>query len=557
MNLNSTVPMLLLQDFASQFVGPNVFYMSPALTQLFDAFFILCKSLEWNRISIITNSYNNKAEILSNYLQLASEEQNISTSLFLDLAKVSINKITQHNYTLNALKDWGIKIVLMTVLSSQVAHIYADILCTAYQMNMVWPQYAWVIYIDKLTDDIMRLSCVQEEFLEGVIFLTYDFNIPLNRSTRNYLNLHSLQEKLTRDAVGLLKEASNNSQDMSAVLKRIHYEGITGNIMFDATNHVKRDTIFIQLSNGVFLIQTRIRNGKIQDKKWLLSQQQLPTSNLPIRVNTVYPLWLNIVEVIIGTLAITAVFVLFSYFRNEPEIKATSWLLSLLMILSCYMLVASLLALAIHTSLPPVPHFNTCSFLIWTSGYGEPPLLIIAVLLVKMLRVYHIFHKFHKLGKLSSNYAMAVYIFLILSPNILVLVIMTALNSSRVSAIRTFHTDYVEVKYICMGNVTAYFQTLLVYLLLLIFCTAIVALTTRKLRLKHFRDAKKVNGFFLTFLFTAVPGSVLYGMFRSNDQYLEGYIISHFCYNMFIFSCLGFLFVPKIYPVVYKRYFKK
>ena len=557
MKLNSTVPMLLLQDFTSHFVGPDIFYMSPALTQLFDAFFILCKSLEWNRISIITNSYNKKAETLSKYLQHASEEQNISTSLFLDLAKTSINKNAQTNYTLNALKNSGIKIVLMTVLSSQVAHIYADILCTAYQMNMVWPQYAWVIYVDKLTDDILRLFCAQEEFLEGVIFLSYDFNIPLNRSTKNELNLCSLQEKLFKDAVGLLKEASNKLQDMSAVLKKIHYEGITGNIMFDATKHVKRDTIFIQLRNGKIIIQTRIRNGKIQDNKWLLSQQQLPTSTLPIRVNTVYPLWLNIFEVIVCTLAITTVFVLFIYFHNEPEIRATSWLLSLLMILSCYMVVANLLAHAIHTSLPPVPHFNTCSFLIWISGYGLPQPLIIAVLLVKMLRVYHIFHNSRKLGKLSSDYAMAIYIFLILSPNILVLVIMTALDSYRVSAIRTFRTGYVEVKYICMGNLTAYFQTLLVYLLLLIFCTAIVALTTRKLRLKHFRDAKKVNGFFLTFLFTAVPGSVLYGIFRSNDQYLEGYIIIHFCYNVFIFSCLGFLFVPKIYPVVYKRYFKK
>ena len=278
---------------------------------------------------------------------------------------------------------------------------------------------------------------------------------------------------------------------------------------------------------------------------------------LPIRVNTVYPLWLNIFEVIVCTIAITTVLVLFIYFRNEPEIKATSWLLSLLMILSCYMVVASLLVLAIHTSLPPVSHFNICSVSVWTSGYGVPLPLIIAVLLVKMLHVYHIFHKFHKLGKLSSNYAMAVYILLIIFPYISVLVIMTALNSYRVSAIRTFHTDYVEVKYICIGNLTAYTLTLQVYLLLLILCTAIVALTTRKLRLKHFRDAKKVNGFFLTLLFTAVPGCILYVIFLSNDQYLESYIIIHFYYNVSIFSCLGFLFVPKIYPVVYKRYFKK
>ena len=108
-----------------------------------------------------------------------------------------------------------------------------------------------------------------------------------------------------------------------------------------------------------------------------------------------------------------------------------------------------------------------------------------------------------------------------------------------------------------MGNLAAYTLNFLVYLLRLIFCTAIVTLTTRKLRLKQFRDAKKVNGFFLTLVFIAVPGSVLYGIFQSNDQYLASNIIIHFCYNVLIFSCLGFLFVPKIYPVIYKRYFKK
>ncbi len=247
---------------------------------------------------------------------------------------------------------------------------------------------------------------------------------------------------------------------------------------------------------------------------------------------------------------------MFIYFRNEPEIRATSWLLSLLMILSCYLVVVNLLARAVHTSLPPSPHFNTCSFLVWVSGYGVPQTTLIAVLLVKMLRVYHIFHNSKKLGRVSSDSAMAIYVLLILLPNIITLLVMTVRGSYNVAILETVHATHMEIVYVCKGNLMAYFQTLLAYILILVLCTAIVAWSTRKLRLKHFRDAKKVNGFSLVFVFIVVPGSVLYGVFISNDQYLQGYIIIHTCYNILIFSCLGFLFMPKIYPVICRRYYR-
>lgn len=308
------------------------------------------------------------------------------------------------------------------------------------------------------------------------VFLTYDFNKLLTESAEGYLNSYLLQRKLAEDALGLLQEASSRRLDISNALRQISYEGVSGKIEFDDTLHVKRDSILIQLNMGRFVVQSRIRKGEILENKWLQSGQKLPTSDLPERVNTVYPLWLNIIEVIVCTVALTVVLILFIYYHKEPEIKATSWLLSLLMILSCYVVVTNLFTNILHFSLPPLsPHFNTCSFLFWISGYGIPQPLIMAVLLVKMLYVYHIFHNSRKLSKYSSDYAMAVYIVLILSPNILVLIITTALDTYHVSAIHTFHTDHIEVKYVCMGDLNAYFQTLLVYLILLIVCTAIVA----------------------------------------------------------------------------------
>ena len=544
--------MLFLLEASSQIMDVSVFHMSQPAINLVDAFFALCQSLEWKRVGVITDSSSRQTTMLSNYLQYPSQERNTSISVFLDFTKLQMKGRRYIHYILNELKESGTKIKLLTAYPSQIA----DILCTAYQSNMVWPQYAWVIYVLHLLSPGIEFTCEHDDFLEGLIFLSQDFTLPLDLPIQSDYSLYYQQKNLIRDAIALLKKAGNMSQDIISALRGIYYGGLTGNIRFDSSQHIIRDIVFLQVKNGGLICQAKLRNGSIEQNKWLLPHEQFPTSDFPVRVNTVYPLWLNIVDVIVYTIAITAVFVLFIYFHNEPEIRATSWLLSLLMILSCYVLVANLLAQAIHTSLPPMAHFNTCSFLIWVGGYGVPPVLIIAVLLVKMLCVYHIFHNSRKLSKLSSDYAMAVYIILIISPYILVLVIMTVLNSYRVSAIHTFRTGYVEVKYICMGNLTAYFLASLAYLLILVFCTAVVAWTTRKLRLRHFWDAKKVNGFFLTFLFTSIPAGVLYDFIRENDLYLYGYIIVHTCYNVFIFSCLGFLFMPKIYPIVIRKYFK-
>ena len=537
--LPSPVHPLLLED-------KDTFSMAPPVNDLIFSFFSLCRSFEWKRIGIIYDSQL-EADRFSNFIQhLSQEERSVSISLKINLNAVKIRN-SLINYIVKSVKDSGTKVILLLGVPFQIT----EILCMAHANNMLWPEYAWVVHT--LPNSNSFSSCNYPEYLENAIFLRHDFKEECkNFAPNNIFSLFGLRNNLYVDAVGLLITANRNSLNLTAGLKRIFYSGITGNVTFNAQRFVARDSVFLQVRSTCLVAQAHVREGTVQENKWLLNQDQVPSSELKTKVNTVYPLWLNIVEIVVCTLATTVVLIFFVYFRREPEIRATSWLLSLLMIVSCYLVVVNLLTHAIHTSLPPLSRFNTCSFLIWISGYGVPQTLIIAVLLVKMLRVYHIFHNSRKLGKISTDYAMAVYILLILSPNIIVLTVMTVLGSYQVSIVETFHADYVEIIYVCKGNLTVYFQILLVYLLILVFCTAIVAWSTRKLRLKHFRDAKKVNGFFLTFVFIIVPSSVLYGVFRGNDLYLHGYIIIHVCYNWLIFSCLGFLFVPKIWPLIRK-----
>ena len=95
----------------------------------------------------------------------------------------------------------------------------------------------------------------------------------------------------------------------------------------------------------------------------------------------------------------TVIMILFIYYRNAPEIKATSPYLSLIMFLGCYFLFSHGVIEA--TSLYVIHDRVFCSSTTWILGVGLH--LVFGSLILKMLRVYRIFTYFGKLGKWWSD----------------------------------------------------------------------------------------------------------------------------------------------------------
>ncbi len=187
---------------------------------------------------------------------------------------------------------------------------------------------------------------------------------------------------------------------------------------------------------------------------------------------------------------ITLTLFLYIYYRNEPEVKATSWSLSLLMFLGCYLIVIYLILTTLRSRLAPFLHFSLCSLLVWTSGMGISYTLILAVILVKLVRIYRIFYLHDNIGKLCSDTALAGYVILLLIPTAIILTVMTVLAPYKQSTISAIHTHYVEVQYVCMGDLSHYFTALIFYTLLLSLFIVFAAIKTRKLQHRNFRDAK-------------------------------------------------------------------
>ena len=119
----------------------------------------------------------------------------------------------------------------------------------------------------------------------------------------------------------------------------------------------------------------------------------------------------------------------------------------------------------------------------------------------------------------------------------------------------TTHTDHTEVLYVCTGDLGSYFTALTCYIILLIMCIAFAAIKTRKLSHQNFRDAKKVNVFLFLVLPTGIFGLVLFKISSDSGQYLSAYISLHVTHCTLIGLCLGFLFFPKLHPIVCRKYF--
>ena len=189
---------------------------------------------------------------------------------------------------------------------------------------------------------------------------------------------------------------------------------------------------------------------------------------------------------------VTTIFILYIYFRNEPEIKATSVTVSLFMFLGCYILIAYLPLLVI------APASNThCHLLIWMSLAGIPFSLILATLFAKMLRIYLLFSdplSFKK--KLFTDPFLFLYILFLISPVLFILVIWSSSDPFTLIHLEVHHKNFIFVDSMCSSNYTIeWLISLLFYVFILSVALTCLALKTANIRYKHFRDTKATNAF--------------------------------------------------------------
>ena len=457
-----------------------------------------------------------------------------------------------------------------------------QLICTVYEKGLLWPDYAWIFHSYTIEDFLCQQPiCDMKSALNGMIiidgqlkseppdphrrlvsgitFISYyeQYLLKLSEMALEYnitLNPNEYA-KLLYDLVWETAIALNNS--CPQITSCEHQPNFTTTQQFYQQYQWEVTISYIRNLRSI-LIGTVYHNynSSVMKISYIKAMfDSAPVDELPVLI-VAPPFGYTIgvaLQIALTGLFITLMLVLYIFFHKEPEIRATSFTLSLLMFAGCYLNLLFLILFLNHTinSINTKNNNYLCIFLLWLSAYGISLPLMLAVLLVKMLRVYHIFsNEKVRLGRYCSDLSLAGYVLLILSPDILLHLIWFIVDHYQINVEHKIENGVIHIDKRCVSKyTTVWIGLLIVYLLMLIFALAIVAVKSRKVRLQNFKDTKKVNIllFILSLdIFTSFSYWLLLQTLNSK-RYITNLPV-HIGHSVLIVSFLSLLMVPKISP---------
>ena len=555
----------------------NYYRLLQSADVLIDAFSSLIINFKWSRIAVVSEPadkyFFGVAEAL---LDRATTGKNYSIIPFIQIRK------DDPPFVFQELLRFDSKIIF---LSTSIVECI-KILCIAKKRDLTWPQYAWIIHTTTFSDfrdhGTEHATCDVSKSLEGIILLNHRLRTStiLNHggytyrdyfmkyaekladvSTKRMVPLRpNIYANLLHDSVwvyalALRAQNGSDSHQLAQHIKNVTFNGITGSIQFNSTSEIRTGIDILQVQNGSIIHegyynpiwQNITFTGGLLDSHFPSDKCKITTDKAPLIYTSVLSLF-----VLVCAALLTIIFILYIYYRKEPEIKSTSVMLSLLMFIGCYIILIYLLLAIIYTRslVPSNSPFNICTAIVWLSITGISLPLILATLLVKMLRVFHIFTLYGKIGRMWSDGALLIYVLLLVCPCVVILILWSTVDTYHAETIITEHPGFTEIEQRCFSKyLLLWIGFLLVNILALVVALIIVAVKTRKIRQAHFKDTKKVNAFlfvFLTIIFLTVSYWMIFRTIGAKKGYSD--ITLHIAHIFIVVSCQGFLFVPKVLP---------
>ena len=417
----------------------------------------------------------------------------------------------------------------------------------AQKMDYIWPKYAWIVFCIDIDPDTFT-----DNDLEG-IFLTQD---------------HSRFEvnKISNTLGNYSRYLSSNS-----VMADILDIPLPGNdlVKFRGGKRLFNVSVVQLVSPSKSELELEIAYYDPELKQLNVIHNLSASGNVPQGSTMIVEFKdsaaaLSVVMIIFVCIFafMTIIFAFYIYFRDEPEIKATSFSVSLAMFHGCYLMLLFMPLIMIAGQ--PEGWLGSdgdiiCNILAVCSGISVPPVLILAALFVKMLRVYAIFMKpFSLKRKLCSNAFLFLYISLILLPTLIFWMALDPFKNVTTMSLEKSHLLLFER---CEANYTLiWVELLFLYTFFVIIAVAVLAFKSSEIRFKNFRDTKATNAFAFLFIFTDTLFVVYWFLIRSLGQTnsIENKLLVTLCVTHFTLPllCQVFLFVPKVYPPII-RHWKK
>ena len=257
----------------------------------------------------------------------------------------------------------------------------------------------------------------------------------------------------------------------------------------------------------------------------------------------------------------TIVLLLFIYYRNQPEIKATSVRLSLCMFLGCYFILSGALNEFIANGerlKSQAKRVFACNIITHFESLGID--LLFTTLLAKVLRIWRIFTLYGKTGKVWTDLSLLGFIGIVIAVKIVLLAIWTIVDPyTMTDKKKLVHKDgfgsTYEVIQLCESEYY-FIWFVLVYGYSVVIGLALIGASwkTRKIKRENFKDTKKITILVTSLIYMTLVCGALWGILRLIGGSIASKLVIGLAYCMIALLSEVFLFLPKILPALLRQF---
>ena len=562
--------------------SPHLWHFLGSAAAYTDTVLAMMDQFSWTRVGVVYDLSSTSSWSVS-YLEQAIKTSH-NKSIGFTVA-VRGTKAVHYQQVISEIKSSEVTVILVMLHSNEQTSI---LLSHAHRQQLVYPRYTWIHYDTTLQylntktnqNSLIRAATTGHLFLHtqtrivenssqlrpsGANNSTFDLN---NMSIRDITFVGYLYDQLW--ALGLainntlpVLQSRNISIDtieqhqLTAMIEdqltKLSYQGASGWVEFNQYRSVSTPVyVFWTLDNGT--------------ERCVGVYNPLDPSNFHVDIDlseleyTLIPLAVGILLFsVIGLLVLvtTIQLVIYLYYRNHNVIKATSPYLSLLMFAGCYLLYITAILKLTYATFPLSKTFFRIAvetnFITILNGFS----LILITTFIKLLRVYRIFSSRLKidLGKYWNNCPLLITIIILtILPNMVVLPLVFTRTSDKSNNEERLDQNYAKLlgtKLDSAEGLTACYIAVLLSIILPL------AICTRNIRHKNFKDTKKLMVFiYMLLLIVAVivPMRIVFivvgNLAAANILIVVGVLVVSA-------ACQLILFLPKVLPAVLSNVYSK
>ena len=582
------------------------YQMLPSMTTYAEALAQFMVHVGWTRIGVVfAQTREGYYFEMSEQVIMKLKERGFQTAFSAEVDIINyVHPQSKHNIynIIGFIQHSGAKIVYILLPPIEASVL----ICLAYDYGLQWPEYGWIVP-DVSLEDVLSIhsfdNCSQNAVggiisfkktetnssttVTGKSYETYlqEYNklfaskedlktealrsniyanalhdsiwavaLSLNQSLSEVQDyMHQIQQQDDTHTLHFkLVTQKKVSQIIGQTLANISFPGVLGHISFDSEHQTQIPITIYQTIDGQYE-----KLGIYKPHENMTYYENYPPSRIPSdKLDRVYILlsapvgallMVGLVACILLTILNTF---LFMFYRKEPEIKASSFSLSMIIYLGCYLMYTGT---GIHI-IKSGRYFNNgvvCLITVWAIYIGAD--IICSTLLVKVCRIHHVFTYFGRVGKICSDQSLLVLIILIVLGKVALLSVWTAIGGQRITDFETYHPEgkppfYTVVQYCHSRHSDIWSGIVISYTIVFACILAIVSFKTRKIQRKDFKDTKKINLFISTcFMATAIIGTLWWILRTVGNPNISKTIVA-ILFLLIPLCCQVYLFSPKTLP---------